>query len=161
MKQILPVFVLALLAAAPAAAQPAGGMSAMGYYVGTWSCVGARAGEGPTNATVTYAMSGDVLTGNLTVPAQGKMQTPYYATFATSYDGKTRYIQTFLDGLGSWGISYAPTWTGNTEQWTDSSSSDGKLGHGNVVRTDNDHYTYTGYLDSPTPSFTTTCQRQH
>ena len=90
------------------------------------------------------------------------MKVPYSANLVTSYDGKGRYIQTFLDDHGIWSVSYAPTWTGNTEQWTDVTTSDGKPGHGEAVRTDNDHYTYTGYgtPTGTTPNFKIACQRQ-
>jgi hypothetical protein len=161
-KQILAVFILALVATAPSIAQPTGGMSAMSYYVGTWTCVGGPVGSPPATATVTGVMNGDVLTSNVSVPVQPGMKTAYYSTFVTSYDGKGRYLQTTLDNSGSWGVSYAPTWTGNTEQWTDLTTSDNKPGHGVTVRTDNDHYTFAGYATptGTTPVFKIACQRQ-
>jgi hypothetical protein len=161
-KQFLAVIILALVAAAPAGAQPTGGMSAMGYYVGSWTCVGGPVTSPPVNANVVAAMNGNVLNSAVSIAVQPGMKMPYYVSFATSYDGKGRYIQTTLDSLGSWSVSSAPTWTGNTEQWTDVTTSDGKPGHGTAVRTDNDHYSYMGY-DTPTgttPSFKITCQRQ-
>ncbi len=134
----------------------------MGYYVGTWTCVGGPVGSPPSTANVTAVMNGDVLNSSVSIPVQSGMKAPYYLTFVTSYDGKGRYIQTTLDNYGSWGVSSAPTWTGNTEQWTDLSNSDGKLGHGQAVRTDNDHYTFTGYATTTgtTPNFKIACQRQ-
>lgn len=162
MKQILVVIILALVASGQAGAQQAGGMSAMGYYVGTWTCVGGPAGAPSTTATVTDVMNGGVLNANVSIPVQPGMNAPYWASLATSYDGKSRYIQTFLDSSGTWSVSYAPPWTGNTEQWTDLTTSDGKLGHGEAVRTDNGHYTYTGYgtPTGTTPNFKIVCQRQ-
>ncbi len=162
MKQILAAFILALITAAPVGAQTAGGMSAMGYYVGSWTCVGGPVGSPPATATVTDVMSGGVLNGSVSIPVQAGMKAPYSASFATSYDGKSRYIQTFVDNYGTWSVSYAPPWTGNTEQWTDLTTSDGKPGHGEAVRTDNDHYTYTGYgtPTGTTPNFKIACQRQ-
>jgi hypothetical protein len=161
-KQVLSVFILALVATAPVGAQPAGGMSAMGYYVGTWTCVGGPVASPPATATVTAVMNGDVLNSSVSVPVQPGMKAAYYSTFVTSYDGKGRYLQTTLDSYGAWGVSYALTWTGNTEQWTDLTTSDGKPGHGVAVRTDNDHYTYTAYgtPTSTTPAFKIACQRQ-
>jgi hypothetical protein len=161
-KPILAVFVWALVAIAPAGAQQAGGMSAMSYYVGTWTCVGGPVGTPPANASVTAVMNGAVLNSSVSIPVQPGIKMAYYVTFATSYDGKGRYIQTTLDSYGSWSVSNAPTWTGNTEQWTDLTTSDGKPGHGEAVRTDNDHYTYTGYgtPTGTTPNFKITCQRQ-
>ncbi len=58
MRQILAIFIWALVAVAPAGAQQAGDMSAMGYYVGTWTCVGGPVGSPPATATVTDAMNG-------------------------------------------------------------------------------------------------------
>jgi hypothetical protein len=161
-KQILAAFILALIAAAPAGAQQAGGMSAMAYYVGTWTCVGGPVGSPPTTATVTDVMNGGMLNGSVSIPVQTGMKAPYSANLATSYDGKGRFIQTFLDSYGTWSVSYAPQWTGNTEQWTDLTTSDGKPGHGEAVRTDNDHYTYAGYgtPTGTTPNFKIACQRQ-
>jgi hypothetical protein len=162
MKQILAAFILTLVAVAPASAQQAGGMSAMGYYVGTWTCVGGPVGLPPATATVTDVMNGGVMNGSVSIPVQAGMKVPYSASLVTSYDGKGRYIQTFLDDHGIWSVSYAPTWTGNTEQWTDLTTSDSKLGHGEAVRTDNDHYTYTGFgtPTGTTPNFKIACQRQ-
>ncbi len=162
MKHIRAVFILALVAAAPAVAQPTGGMSAMGYYVGTWTCVAGPVGKPQANATATYVMNGGVLNENVSVPVQTGMKASYSLSFAISYDGKGRYIQTSLDNYGGWGVSFAPPWTGNTEQWTDLSTNDGKLGHGQTVRTDNDHFAFTSYgtPTGTTPTFQGTCQRQ-
>lgn len=162
MKQILAVLILGIAAAAPAAAQAPEGMNAMGYYVGSWTCAGGPVGVPPANATVTAAMNGGVLNSSVSVPVQPGMTQALNVTFAISYDGKGRYTQTMIDSSGEWAVSSAPAWTGNTEQWTDVASSDGKLGHGTIVRTDNDHYTFTSY-GAPTggmPVFKTACQRQ-
>jgi hypothetical protein len=161
-KQILAVSILALAATSLVGAQSASGMSAMSYYVGTWKCVGGPTGSPSANATVTATMNGGVLNSIASVPMQPGMKAAYYSTEVTSYDGKDRYIETRLDNYGAWGVSYAPMWTGNTEQWTDLYTDDGKLGHGQAIRVDNDHYTYTGF-DTPTgtsPTFKISCQRQ-
>lgn len=162
MKQFLAVLVFALVSVAPAGAQTPDGMSAMSYYVGSWTCVGGPVGAPPANATIAAVMNGGVLNSSVTVPTQPGMQQALNVTFAISYDGKGHYAQTTLDSTGAWSISSAPTWTGNTEQWTDVASSDGKLGHGTVVRADNDHYTFMGYSTptGTTPAFKTVCQRQ-
>jgi hypothetical protein len=97
--------------------------SAMGYYVGTWTCVAGPIGKPQANATATYVMNGSILNESVSVPAQNSMKGPYSLSFAISYDGTGRYIQTMLDNYGSWGVSYAPPWTGNTEQWTDLTTS--------------------------------------
>jgi hypothetical protein len=162
LKTILAVCIFTVAATTSAGANQGPYMSAMGYYVGTWTCVGGPTGSPPTNATVTDVVQGALLNASVSVPAQTGMSGPYSASLATSYDGKGRYIQTFLDSSGSWSVSYANPWTGNTEHWTDLSTSDGKLGHGEAVRTDQDHYTYTSYgtPTGTTPSFKITCQRQ-
>ncbi len=134
----------------------------MDYYVGTWTCVGGPVSQPSAQATVTVVKNGGVLNSSVSVPVQPGMKAAYYSTFAISYDGKGRYLQTTLDNYGAWSVSYAPAWTGNTEAWTDLTTSDGKPGHGETVRTDNDHYTYTGY-GTPTgtaPTFKIACQRQ-
>jgi hypothetical protein len=156
------VFILALVVAAPLGAQTTGGMSAMGYYVGTWKCVAGPIGKPQNNATATYVMSGSVLNESLSVPMQNGMKGPYSANLATSYDGKGRYIQTFLDNYGTWSVSYAPPWTGNTEQWTDLTNNVGEPGHTQAVRADNDHFTFTSYgtPTGSTPNFQGSCQRQ-
>lgn len=162
MKKILAVCIFSIAAAAPVSAQQATGMSAMGYYVGTWACVAGPVGRPPVNATATFVMNGDVLSESVSVPAQTGMKAPLSINFALSYDPKGRFIQTSLDSNGSWGVSYANPWTGNTEQWTDLSNSDGKLGHGQTIRTDQEHFTFTGYPTptGTTPDFKGTCQRQ-
>ncbi len=162
MRKYLVAFIWIFIAAAPAGAQQAGGMNAMGYYVGTWACVGGPLAQPPVHATVVFAMNGSVLNSSVSVPQQTGMKTPYNQTSATSYDGKGRYLQTSMDSQGYWGVSSAPTLTGNTEKWTDLTTSDSKPGHGDVVRTDNDHYTYTGYPTptGTTPNFKVSCQRQ-
>jgi hypothetical protein len=151
-----------MTAAAPAGAQQAGGMSAMEYYVGTWACTGGPTANAPVKATTTYVMNSDVLSQSVSVPMQPGMKSPLSISLAYVYDGKSRYLQTYLDSRGSWNVSYAPPWTGNTEKWTDLSSNNGKLGRGEAVRTDHDHYTFTGYATptGSTPNFKITCGRQ-
>ncbi len=162
MRKYLAAFVWIFVAAAPVSAQQSGGMNAMGYYVGTWKCVGGPLAQPPVHATLVFAMNGGVLNSSVSVPQQTGMKAPYYQSSATSYDGKGRYLQTTLDDRGYWEVSYAPTWNGDTEKWTDLRTSDGKPGHGDLVRVDNDHYTFTGFgtPTGTTPNFKVTCQRQ-
>lgn len=164
MRKIFALFAFAAVATAtPSGAQPAAGMGALDYYVGTWACVGGptRLSQ-PAHVTVTHVMNGGVLSGSVSVPAQTGIKAPISVSLATSYDGKGRYIQTSLDNSGVWRVSYAKPWTGNTERWTDLTTSDGKLGHGETVRTDHEHYTVTRYgtPTATTPNFKATCQRQ-
>ena len=162
MKITLALFVLALVSAAPAAAQPATGMAAMQYYVGTWSCQAGPPGSPPSTATATFTLDSGVLHEWVLVPPQGKMTTPYALSIATAYDQKNaRYVQTEVDSLSDWSVSYATPWTGNTEQWTDQATHDNKPGHSQTVRTNQNSFSFTAY---PTPSsmqvvFQGTCNR--
>jgi hypothetical protein len=162
MKSVLAAGILVLACAAPAAAAP--GMAAMQYYVGSWTCTGGPVGAPPLNATTTYTLDSGLMHQWVTVPRQrqGKMTKPYVISFATTYDAKKRqYVQTSLDSDGAWGVSVAKLWTGNTEQWTDSATSDGKLGHGTGFRTSANAYVYTGYptATSTKPNFRVSCKR--
>lgn len=160
MKTIVLFVVLAV--AAPMSAQSASGMAAMQYYVGSWSCTGGMTSDPPTHASVTYTMDNGILRQWVAVAPSGKMTQPYYIAFALSYDAKhQRYSQTGLDSLGSWWASSAKPFTGNTEHWTDTASSSGKLGWGESVRVNQNTNTYTGYesMASKTPNFKVTCTR--
>jgi hypothetical protein len=163
MKSFLVVAILAIALAAPASAQQATGMGAMTYYVGTWTCLGGPVGVPPAKATLTYVMNGSILNQNVSVPVQPGISSALTFSFSLSYDGaKGQYVQTALDESGSWSVSSAKPWTGNTEEWTDVSSADGKLGRGEAVRTDQTHYTFTGYptLSGSAPNFKVSCLRQ-
>jgi hypothetical protein len=161
MKTIV-LFAFVLAAAAPMSAQSASGMAAMQYYVGSWSCTGAMTGQPSFHATATFTLDNGILRQWVSVPPFGKMKQAYYLTFAASYDPKhQRYLQTSLDNLGGWTTSSAKPFTGNTEHWTDTASSDPKLGWGETVRVDQNTYTYSGYasMSSKTPNFKVTCTR--
>jgi hypothetical protein len=162
MTRALALSVLAVAIAAPAGAQPAVGMGAMQYYVGTWSCLAGSVGRPPAKATATFAIDSGVMRQWVSVPAQGKMTKPYVLSIATNYDAKNRhYVQTFLDNDAGWSVSFAKPWTGNTEQWTDQSTADGKLGHSQTVRTSRNTFTFAGYptLTATKPNFKGTCNR--
>jgi hypothetical protein len=162
MRTILALVLLALAFAAPAGAQTATGMAAMQYYVGTWACQAGPTGTPPSTATATFALDSGVLREWVLVPPQGKMTTPYALSIATTYDQKNgRYVETSIDNMAGWSISYAAPWTGNTEQWTDQVTNDNKPGHSQVVRTDQNSFSFAGY---PTPTstqvtFQGTCNR--
>lgn len=161
MKSAFAVAILVCCCAAPVAAQTPG-MSAMKYYVGSWSCSGGPIGQPPAKATTTYTLDHDVMHQWADVPAQGKIPTPIVISFDFTYDTKKhQYVQTSLDNTGYWEISVAKPWTGNTEQWTDKANSDNKLGHGTLVRTTANAYTFTGYptLTSTKASFRVSCKR--
>jgi len=163
MRKILAFSAFAAIATAiPAGAQPAAGMSAFDYYVGAWTCAGGPTSRPPAqNVSFTATMDGGVLRELVSVPVQGDIKTPISVSMAISYDGKGHYVQTQQDSFGFWEVSSAPTWTGNTEEWTDLAISDGKLGHGQKLRADRDHFTSTGYGPTgATPTFKASCQRR-
>jgi hypothetical protein len=162
LRTILALFVVLGSVVAPAAAQSTGGMAAMQYYVGTWSCMAGNVGQPPSKATATYTIDSGLMREWVVVPAQGKMTKPYMLSIATSYDAKKgRYVDTQVDNLAGWTVSFAPPWTGNTEQWTDQASSTGKLGHGQTVRTNRNSFSFVGYptITATKPDFKGTCTR--
>jgi hypothetical protein len=157
----LALFAFAFVAIAPLGAQSASGMAAMQYYVGSWSCVGTQTGQQPTKATLTFTLDDSLLREWILVPAQGKMKAPYALAVVTSYDPKhSRYIQTNNDNTSVWSVAYAQAFSGNTEQWVDHANSSGKLGHGTLVRTDQNTFNYTGYPAlTGKPNFKAICHR--
>jgi hypothetical protein len=145
MRNALVFSILALALVAPAGAQPAAGMAAMQYYVGTWSCLAGPPGQPPQKATATYTADSGILRQWVSVPAQGKMTKAYALASSLTYDAKNqRYVSDSLDNTNSWGVSYV-TMTGNTEHWMDHATSDGKLGHATLVRTNKNSFALTGY----------------
>ena len=154
------VFAFISASVAAASAETLGGMAAMQYYVGTWAC--AAAGEPDSNATATYAIENGVMRDSVVLPPQGKMTAPYQLAIVTVFDAKNnRYVQTSLDNQGVWAVSFAKPFTGNTEEWADNVTSDGKLGHVEVVRTDQTTFDITGYstMSQTKPDFKVTCHR--
>ena len=162
MKKIFLWSALAVAAAiAPGGAQAAPGMDAFDYYVGTWACVGGPTSFPPVKATFVGVMDAGLMRQTVSVPVQKGIKVPISQTMVVSYDGKGHYNQAPIENDGSWEVSQAPPWTGNTEIWTDLATADGKLGHGQTVRTDQNHFTFTGFgASGSTPVFTVTCQRQ-
>ncbi len=132
------------LAVAPTSADAAGGMAAMQYYVGHWSCMAGSVGKPMSPATFTATMDAGVLRELVVVPAQGTSRA-YTLVMSLTYDSKQqRYVQVFLDSDSAWGISYAKPWTGNTETWLDHATSDNKPGRSTVVR-GAQSYSFVGY----------------
>jgi hypothetical protein len=161
--RFLALFAFVAAAVTPAGAQTPGGMAAMQYYVGAWACTaGGAPGEAPSNATATYVIENGILRDSVVVPPQGKMTAPYQLTILTTFDAKNnRYVQTQLDNQPSWSVSFAKPFTGNTEEWVDNVTADGKLGHVEVVRTDQNTFTIDGYstMSQAKPDFNVTCHR--
>jgi hypothetical protein len=142
-------------------AQSATGMSAMQYYVGSWSCTGGTPGKTQVHAALTFTINGGLMRQWVVVPVQTGQKTPYYQSVASTYDAKHgRYVDVGMDNSGGWGVTYV-TLNGNTERGVDHVTSDGKLGHDTTVRVNNSTFTYTGYptLTSTMANFKATCHR--
>lgn len=159
MKVLVP-FALAVVVAVPTTATAASPMAAMQYYVGTWSCIGGPLSKAPTKATATYTMDSGVLNGRVNVAPSGKTMQPFGVGFTTSWDAKNgRYVQTGNQSDAGWWVTAAKPFSGNTEQWMDVATYDGKLGHGVMVRTDRNSNTFTGYASTGKANFKVTCHR--
>jgi hypothetical protein len=158
--RFLALFALVAATVAPASAQTTNGMAAMQYYVGTWACV--AVGEADSNATSTYAIENGTLRESVVLPPQGKMTDTYQLTIVTTFDPKNnRYVKTTLDNQATWSVSFAKPFTGNTEEWTDDVTYDGKLGRSEIVRTDQNAFSIAGYstTSQPKPDFVVNCHR--
>jgi hypothetical protein len=162
LRKTLGAFALAIAFVTPAGAEPTTGKTSMQYYVGTWSCQAGPIGRPASKSTATYTLDSGVLREWVDVPAQGKMTKPYVISIATTYDAKKgQYVQTGLDNQAGWWVSSAKPWTGNIEQWADRSNSDNELGRGQVVRTDQNTFSFASYgtLTATKPNFEGTCNR--
>ena len=99
---------------------------------------------------------------SVVIPPQGKLTAAYQLEIVTTFDAKNnRYVQTSLDNLAWWKVSFAKPFTGNTEEWVDDVSHDGKLGRVQVVRTDRNAFDIIGYftVSQTKPDYTVTCHR--
>jgi hypothetical protein len=148
------------LVAAPASAQPAGGMAAMQYYVGHWNCMAGDVGRPMSPATVTATLDAGILRELILVPAQGASKA-YTLVLNIVYDAKQkRYVQVATDTEAVWGVSYAKPWSGNTEVWLDHVTSDNKPGRSTVTRAASS-YSFVGYptATATKPNFKGSCKR--
>lgn len=160
MKRFSLLLLLAGALTAPAGAA-GGGMDAMKYYVGSWTCMAGPTNDKPMSATVEYTLNDGVLRQWVLVPAQGKMKTPYGLSIDYSWDAKAgRYVSVQTDNEGSWSVAYAKPWSGNTEEWVDHANS-GKLTRNTTVRDSQSAFHFMGYptATSTTPNFKGTCKR--
>lgn len=134
-----------LLAVAPAGAQTAGpsDVGNLGYYVGTWSCLAGNTGQRPMHATATYTLDSGLLREFVMAPAGGMMKYPYTLNITIVYDAKRhRFIDVGAGNDGGWWSSYAKPWTGQTETWIDTASTDSSLGRSQTVRESHDRFTF-------------------
>ena len=158
----IAAFVLCAVALAlHSTAQSATGMSAMQYYVGSWSCTGTEVGKSPAHATLHYTLDSGILTEWIRVPVQNGMKTAFSETVTTAYDAKdNRYVEAYVHDNGEWGVSYF-TFNGNMERDVDHAAWDGKLGHSVTNRVSNSTFTVIAYptLTSTKADFRATCHR--
>jgi hypothetical protein len=158
----IAAFVLCAVALAfHSTAKSATGMSAMQYYVGSWTCRGGNVSKPPVHATLRLTLANDILNEWVTVPVQTGMTTAINESILTAYDAKNnRYVSVDLHNNARWGVTYA-TLDGNTETDVDHATWDGKLGHGVVDRVNNSTFTVTAYptLTSTKADFKATCHR--
>jgi hypothetical protein len=162
MKLLLGLSVLVVLGAAPAFAQTPSGTDALKYYVGTWSCLGGPVGAPAVKATITAVMNDGLLTEHVNVPMQSGMTGALSQTYTIAYNPIAKgYNQIEIDNFGGWGVSKADAWPGHTEEWDELAKSDGRLERDETVRTDQNHYTSTGYasLTDTVPNFKAVCER--
>lgn len=158
----IAAFVLCAVALAfHSTAQSATGMSAMQYYVGSWTCTGGAPGKTPVHATLTFTLDNGLLREWVVVPVQTGQKTPYDGGELRTYDATHhRYAAVSMNNDGSWGVTYV-TLNGNIETGIDHVTQDGKLGRGVTNRVSNTTFTYTGYptLTSAKADFKASCHR--
>jgi hypothetical protein len=162
LRKTLGLLALVVVVVGPACVRAASGAAALHYYVGTWSCQAGIIGKPAVKSTVTYTFNSGLLHEWVDVPPQGKMTKPYLNSIAISYDSeKGRYVQTGTDNEGSWWVSFAEPWTGNTERWTNHVASDNRIRRYQWVRVSQNTYSFTEYpsLSATTPDFKGTCGR--
>lgn len=166
MKKLFGFVILAIALTASASAQmtgaSSGGMDAMKYYVGSWSCMAGNVGEKPVPATTTYTMEPGMLRQIVNVPPTGKMKEPYIGSASVVWDSKKHeYIQSWLGNGADASVSTTKALTGNTEQWVEVYDSSGKLGRTKIVRTSNDRMDWDSYetMSSQKPYFKGYCTR--
>ncbi len=133
----------------------------MQYFVGTWACVAGPVGMAPYAATATFAIDSGIMRESDVVQIPHRAA-PYTVSKSISYDAKNvRWVQTQLDDEGAWSVSYLKPWTGKNEEWLDQSSSDGRLGRNETVRTGANDFAFYGYAApaDTKPDFAGKCTR--
>ena len=141
----------------PVQASYAAQTASMQYYAGKWSCLTGAVGRPPHKTIETYTFASGILHELYLTPPQGSMTKPYAEELLTAYDATMKhYVAVALDDGGSLTIADVQM-NGNVEQWTYR----GVPGRGDVVRTDDDHFTFTSYPTATArkPDFKEVCRR--
>jgi hypothetical protein len=135
-------------------------MATMQYYVGTWTCVGGEIGKKPSTAAVRYWLDDTVLRQWVSIPPQGTMKA-YELNATTTWDAKNgRYVQVALDSTAVWWVTYGKV-SGATETWTDHMNSTGKLGQGEISRTNAGTFSFASFdtIGAAKPNFRVICKK--
>lgn len=142
-------------------AEAASHMSALQYYVGTWSCVERESGAPPLSSKFTFAMESNLMREWIDRPKQGSMNMPYVVNATFAYDSKhRRYVETEMDNEAAWYVSAADPWSGNTIQWVDLATST-KLSRWEMTRIDGTSFMVRSFARSADtkPNYTAACKR--
>jgi len=134
--------------AAPAVPAPTGPLAkTLGYFAGTWNCMGGPTSGKPRAAMVAYEweLGNTMVEQQVDVPAAGKLP-PYRGANYTAYNPKTkRVISSGINMYGDWNVSSTAGWMGATLVWVDVASADGKLGKDIVTRLSTNVFNDVGY----------------
>jgi hypothetical protein len=144
-----------------AVAQPAGGMAAEQYFVGTWACKATLAGGPALDISITFVMDSGILREWDEVRIPG-VAVPYTISKSISYDARNnRWVQAQTGSDGSWNVSYAKPWTGNTQEWLGVAATDDKLSRNETTRTGANEFGFRNYTNpaDAKPSLEGTCTR--
>ena len=121
-------------------------MSAMQYYVGSWSCVAHLQSVPTLKYTAVNRIDSGILREWVTIPAQSGMPSPEGFSMVMSYNPEKRqFVQSQVHFDGMWSVSVAKPWNGNTERWTDVATDSGKFGHAEYVRIGRNAFSFTAY----------------
>ena len=153
---------LALLLGAPTIkAQAVNPMHALQFYVGRWACLERKGGDPPLSSTFTFAIESNLMRQWIDRPKQGSMQAPYVVNSTFAYDAtRHRYVQTEMDNDGTWYVSIAEPWQGNTIRWVDLATST-KLSRWEMTRVNNTNFTVKSFatIGDKTPNYMASCKR--
>ena len=156
------ISVLALLLSAPTIkAQAVNPMDALQFYVGSWSCLERKASDPPLSSTFTFAMESNLMRQWIVRPKQGSMQAPYVVNSTFAYDAtRRRYVQTEMNNDGTWYVSVAEPWQGNTIRWVDLATST-KLSRWEMTRINDTNFTVESFakVSDKTANYTASCKR--